>query len=233
MAGISSKAAGKLENKYKYNGKELQHGEFSDGSGLEEYDYGARMYDQQIGRWHKTDGKAELYFGTSPYVYALNQPTNAKDPDGNIVIFINGMNTGTGGKPEYWRTTTYIPIGKSYTDEYHNERYKTVQYFFDNEVMNHLDDRNALYRDGSSRPGYSGGIDGIFSGANNLNPISRERNGEEQGKLDAESIIEHLARDKSGNIVESIKIISHSMGGAYAKGYVKAILDYAREHNIV
>ena len=86
MAGISSKAAGGIENKKKYNGKELQSQEFSDGSGLELYDYGARMQDPQIGRWFAMDPKSESYYSMSPFAYVANNPIIFIDPNGMEII---------------------------------------------------------------------------------------------------------------------------------------------------
>ena len=83
MAGISSKAAGKLENKYKYNGKEHQHQEFSDGSGLEWYDYEHRMYDSQIGRFFTQDMIIDSFPSFSPYQYAKNNPILYMDINGD------------------------------------------------------------------------------------------------------------------------------------------------------
>jgi RHS repeat-associated protein len=79
MAGISDRAWNKLQNNYHYQGNEMQNQEFSDGSGLEEYDFSARHYDQQLGVWHNQD-PANQY--ASPYLAMGDNWPNGMDPNG-------------------------------------------------------------------------------------------------------------------------------------------------------
>ncbi len=86
MDGISGKALYRSENRFQFNGKELQNKEFTANgiSGLEWYDYKSRMYDPQIGRWFVPDAAAGLMRQYSPYAYAYDNPIRFVDIEGLI-----------------------------------------------------------------------------------------------------------------------------------------------------
>jgi RHS repeat-associated protein len=86
-------------NRLKYNGKLQSSGSPGKPSGEQQaaslngvqlgwYDYGARMYDPQIGRWHTIDPLTddENYIHLTPYNYVANNPVYFIDPDGRGIF---------------------------------------------------------------------------------------------------------------------------------------------------
>ena len=65
---------------YRFGGKEL-----ITANGLNEYDFGARQYYSAVPGFTKPDPMCEKYYWLSPYLYCMNNPVNAIDPDGRDV----------------------------------------------------------------------------------------------------------------------------------------------------
>jgi RHS repeat-associated protein len=70
------------KNKYLFNNKELQ-------TGTNYLDYGARMYQPELGRWNVVDPLAVKNPSWTPYHYTKNNPISRIDPDGMDDIYYN------------------------------------------------------------------------------------------------------------------------------------------------
>jgi len=217
---------GNEDYRYGFNGQEKDVEIKGSGNSIS---FEARMYDPRLGRWLSTDALASKYPAVSPFVFALNTPIMAKDHDGNVVIFINGQHAGTGGTAAYWGDISSSKLG------------------YDQRVMKAIGDHSARYVDGAlggwmntglnaAKGGFANsrfGWVGIVVGAvlkvgtnSNVNMKVRIAAGAAQGMKDAADIIANL---KEG---ETIKIVTHSMGAAFARGYTKGILKYAKANGL-
>jgi len=101
MAGISSKAAGKLENKKKFNGIE-----YNADLDVNTYDAFYRNLDPQIGRFLQIDPKIESAEAWSPYSAMLNNPIRYMDPLGDSTVPGAGFWANVGnGIADGWQST--------------------------------------------------------------------------------------------------------------------------------
>ena len=180
---------------YLFNGKELD-----EETGL--YYYGARYYNPRESVWLSVDPLAEKYPSISPYAYVANNPVNAIDPDGRVIIFINGQHAGDGGNRKYWNG-------------------------LDQRIANRFNDYRACYYDGAMG-GWKNTLTRwtIDGGKNNLWWSHRRNAGYREGYSQAAEIYANL---KDG---ETIKIVTHSMGGAYGKGFINGLKAYAKENKL-
>jgi hypothetical protein len=152
----------------------------------------------------------------------------AKDPDGNVVIFINGQHSGSGGTAAYWKGYDEKAMDKIGD---HSARY--VDGALGGVAKNTKDDAIlGAIGGGAASSGTLGGIGkwiGSLVGAaivvikeSNLKLDVRKAAGEKQGMADAKSIYDHLSEG------ETVKIVAHSMGVGFARGYVDGLEKWAK-----
>ena len=98
MAGISDNVlkGNYAENKYRFQKQELQNKEFSNGSGLEIYEFKYRFDDPQIGRFWSIDPLANEYVYNSPYAFSEDKVTGHVELEGLEAVEVITVVEGTG-----------------------------------------------------------------------------------------------------------------------------------------
>jgi RHS repeat-associated protein len=187
-----------IESKYMpfgFNGMQRDDEIYGEGNSI---DFGARMYDPRLGRWLSRDPLEAKYTSLSPYNFVANTPIQAIDPDGRYIIFINGEVGEFVGKLKKSTNTDRASV------DYWSQRFvdKVVRQF----SFYRSESESYTFRDGD-----------VGSSAD-----TRYGAGAMQAKQDFTKILSELEKNDEGKIIETIKLVSHSKGSAYALGYMDA-----------
>jgi len=78
--------------------------------------FGARYQDSKYGIWYSVDPLAEKSPNVSSYVYCLDNPVNAVDPDGKQAFFIHGTNSS----PKRWNSSSVNTLMKLTNNKSYN-----------------------------------------------------------------------------------------------------------------
>jgi RHS repeat-associated protein len=205
--------AGGNDYRYGFNGKEKDDEIKGEANSL---DFGVRMYDPRTGRWNTLDRYSAKYPGDSPFSFALNTPISAVDPDGNLIIFIGGLRLSerdrdqAGSKHAGERggmTGIYNYDATGYWCEDKNSFGRQAD--IAGKFKERIQDDNAWFTSGSSRW--------------RSQPEDRKKEGMAKAEMFHAMVQSGEIKLEAG---ETIKIVSHSQGGAHAEGFAEQLLSY-------
>ncbi|MDJ0644591.1 MAG: DUF6443 domain-containing protein [Flavobacteriaceae bacterium] len=190
-----------------YNGKEEQN-----ELGLQWLDYGARNYNKWLGKWMNIDPLAEKYTNLSPFSYVANNVINAIDPDGRLIIFVGGLRLKQGNADQRW----WGKSGIYYRDVFNYWRTKPGE-------VNSFDQKADIVNTFARMHNDNHHL--FTSGSSHWNSQASQRRSE--GVRKAKKFYRMYKKGKvelADN--ETIKIVSHSQGGAHAAGFAEQLMTY-------
>ena len=190
--------------RYGFNGQMKVNDIYTTAVGSE-YDFGARMYDARLGRWWSNEPFKTFFPGESPFSFSLNTPIQAADPDGQLVIFVNGFRVKAFVTEtllclhDFLLSSTYRIFRLSTKSSFDRSDYWCG---VDDRYMDRVNDHHSMY------------IDGMGDG-----PKSKAKTRYQLGVVEADQLIKKFV---TGEIVlqpgETINIVGHSHGAAFAAG---------------